>query len=37
VASRLIITLGGTARRQPTDVMETPNQPAGPAVNVMAF
>ena len=37
LAERLIITLGGTQRRAPTQIMETPNQPAGHAVDVMKF
>ncbi len=36
-ASRLIVTLGGTRRGTTTNVMQTPNQPAGAAVDVMNF
>jgi hypothetical protein len=34
---RMITTLGGTARRQPAGVMETPNQPIGDAVEIVRF
>jgi tetratricopeptide (TPR) repeat protein len=37
LASRLIVTLGGTKRGATTNVMQTPNQPAGAAVDVMNF
>jgi tetratricopeptide (TPR) repeat protein len=36
-ASRLIVTLGGTKRGATTNVMQTPNQPFGAAVDVMNF
>jgi len=34
---RTMVALGGTKRRVPTGVMETPNQPAGESVNILAF
>jgi TolA-binding protein len=34
---RTMIALGGTKRRQPTGIMETPNQPAGESTNILAF
>lgn len=34
---RMIRSLGGTGRRQPTQIMETPNQPVGRAVDVRAY
>lgn len=37
LASRLIATLGGTRRIAPASPVETPNQPAGRAVDVMRF
>jgi hypothetical protein len=35
--SRLLPTLGGTKRRQPQQVMETPNQPVGDSMDVLNF
>lgn len=35
--SQLMLRLGGTKRRVPTGIMETPNQPAGPALDVLAL
>ena len=35
--SRLITTFGGTKTRATVEVMETPNQPVGSAVDVMRF
>ena len=32
---RIITTLGGTRTRRPTDVMQIPNQPVGPALGVL--
>jgi hypothetical protein len=37
VLATIMNTLGGTARRQPGHVMETPNQPIGPSLSVLAF
>lgn len=37
LATRLIVTLGGTKARGQRFIMETPNQPVGAAVNVMTF
>ncbi|MGE5833621.1 MAG: hypothetical protein ACM4AI_04010, partial [Acidobacteriota bacterium] len=37
VLTTVMKRVGGTARRQPAAVMETPNQPAGAAVDVRAF
>lgn len=34
---RLPPTLGGTRRRVPTQVMETPNQPVGTSMDILAF
>jgi hypothetical protein len=33
----IMTSLGGTKRRQPRAIMETPNQPAGPSLDVLAF
>jgi len=35
--ARIVTTLGGTERREPTQVMETPNQPVGMSRNLVAF
>ena len=35
--ARIVTTLGGTERREPTQVMETPNQPVGMSREVVAF
>lgn len=35
--AELMLRLGGTKRRVPTGIMETPNQPAGPALDVLAL
>jgi hypothetical protein len=35
--SRTIASLGGTKRRQPAAVMETPNQPVGESMNILAL
>lgn len=35
--SRVISTLGGTGRRAPAQVMETPNQPVGASVDIVAM
>ncbi|MCC7186527.1 MAG: tetratricopeptide repeat protein, partial [Acidobacteria bacterium] len=35
--SRILVTIGGTARRIPQGVMETPNQPIGTARDLMTF
>jgi len=37
LVERLIPTIGGTMRRAPAAVMETPNQPAGASVDILAF
>jgi tetratricopeptide (TPR) repeat protein len=37
VLVKILTSLGGTRRRQPMRVMETPNQPAGAALDVSAF
>jgi len=34
---RTMIALGGTKRRVPTGIMETPNQPAGESMNILAL
>jgi hypothetical protein len=34
---RTMIALGGTKRRQPTGIMETPNQPAGESMNILSL
>ena len=33
----VMVRLGGTRTRQPGAIMETPNQPVGPSLSVMAF
>jgi hypothetical protein len=35
--SRTIVALGGTKRRQPGAIMETPNQPVGESMNILAL
>lgn len=35
--SRIITALGGTRTREPARIMETPNQPVGPSLDVTAF
>jgi hypothetical protein len=35
--SRTIVSLGGTKRREPAAVMETPNQPVGESMNIVAL
>jgi hypothetical protein len=35
--SRVLPTLGGTKRRQPQQVMETPNQPVGDSMSILKF
>jgi hypothetical protein len=37
LVSRLVPTIGGTKRREPTQVMETPNQPVGASIDVLTF
>jgi tetratricopeptide (TPR) repeat protein len=37
VLSRLLYAAGGTRTREPRQVMETPHQPAGAAVDILAF
>lgn len=32
---RMIVTLGGTRRREPTAIMETPNQPVGDSMQIL--
>jgi tetratricopeptide (TPR) repeat protein len=34
---RLISTIGGTRRREPAQIMETPNQPVGASVDIVTF
>lgn len=34
---RIVATLGGTERREPRAIMEPPNQPIGPSLNVLEF
>jgi len=33
----MIVRLGGTKRREPTQIMETPNQPVGDSVRIVAL
>jgi len=35
--NRLMTKIGGTKRREPAHIMEVPNQPAGPPIDVLAF
>ena len=35
--NRAMTKIGGTKRREPGHVMEVPNQPAGPSIDVLAF
>jgi tetratricopeptide (TPR) repeat protein len=37
LVGRLVPTIGGTRRRATTQVMETPNQPAGASVDILTF
>jgi tetratricopeptide (TPR) repeat protein len=34
---RMIVTLGGTKRREPRQIMETPNQPVGDAMQILGL
>jgi hypothetical protein len=34
---RLMPTIGGTKRREPTSVMQTPNQPVGSSMDILAL
>jgi tetratricopeptide (TPR) repeat protein len=34
---RTLVALGGTKRRQPTQIMETPNQPVGASMNILTL
>jgi tetratricopeptide (TPR) repeat protein len=35
--SRLLFTIGGTKRRAPTQIMETPNQPVGDSMQILSL
>lgn len=35
--ARLLTTIGGTKRREPTQVMETPNQPVGDSMQILSL
>ena len=37
VLTRMVAAIGGTARREPTQVMETPNQPIGVSRDIVSF